>query len=242
MLWFVRISALFIAVFIAKILFIPTLFTVELKLATDIRNPLHQKGIPYIECAFSNLEYTYQTVWIPSEWAQLVTERGEYDGYFMSIKSDQRDYYAMMSEPFVSVEWLYVVRKNSGITPADPNFSQRIFATDLASRRLSWLENKVGSSEILGNIVSAEDSVASLNLVMSGFADVNLIDSAELARAIEILEINPGDYQTFVASTFPMGIYFGKAFLEKSPDFLNAFNASMTNCKKSERNSSIALG
>lgn len=229
--WLFRIGAIVVLSFLAKLAFMPALAIEELKLATDIREPLHKREIPYIECAFSSLDYSYQTVWIPSEWGLLVAERGEYDGYFMASKNDQREVNAVLSEPFVNVEWLYVIRKDSGLTPGGSDFYSRNFATILGSAQHSWLEDKFNKREIVNEIVGVQGSVDSLTLLALGLTDVHLVDGVNLGAAFEEANLNPADFQTFVAHTLPMGIYFGKAFLESAPQFLTDFNDSMKGCK-----------
>ena len=228
--WVVRIAVFVVAIFLGKMVFLPTLTVEELQLATDIRDPLYQRGTPYIECAFSNMEYSYQTIWLPSVWAQLVTERGEYDGYFMASKNDQRDLNAVLSEPFLSAEWLYVVRKDSGLTPSGSNFHRGTFAANLGGAQHSWLEDKFNNGEIVNEIVGAQGATTSMNMLALGLIDVNLVNGANLENAFKEAGLNPSDFQTFVASTLPMGIYFGKVFLESEPGFLNAFNESMKGC------------
>ena len=182
---------------------------------------------PYIECAFSNLDYPYQTIWIPSEYAQLVTEHGEYDGYFPASKNDQRDVNAELSAPFGNVEWLYVVRKDSVLTPVGSDFYSRTFAAILGSAQDSWQDDKFRKGEIVG----VQGSAKSMTLLALGMTDVDLVDSVNIEAALEEANLNPADFQTFISSALPTGIYFGKAFLKGSPELFSEFNASMKSCK-----------
>lgn len=53
----------------------------EVKLATEIQKSLHQRGKPYLECAFAKMDRPYRVISVPWARAQLGTEHGAYDGF-----------------------------------------------------------------------------------------------------------------------------------------------------------------
>lgn len=103
----------------------------EIRFATELVRALHQKGEPYIECAIGKMERRYQVSSVPWARAQLGTQHGEYDGFFVASQNSKCSQYAVFSEPFFNIEWLYVVKRGSSITLGDADFTQRHFEANL---------------------------------------------------------------------------------------------------------------
>ena len=203
----------------------------EVKLATELQRALHQKGQPYLECISAKMGRTFQTTSVPWARAQLGTERGAYDGFFMASKNSKRDRYAVRSEPFFSIEWLYIVRKGSGLTPDDPEFAHKSFAANKGSARLMWLLDKFEKKEITSGIINSTDSANTLKMLSLGRIDVNLENNENLKNAFELTGLNPTNFQTFIAKSKPVGVYFGKDFLKRDPGFMEEFNTAVKACR-----------
>lgn len=203
----------------------------EIRLAREDNKGLADIGKSYLKCAMAKIERAYAIDRVPWKRAQSGTETGNYDGFFMATQNGKRDKYAVLSWPFVSFEWTYVVKKGSGITPNDANFTTRGFAVNQSSARHTWLlkqfENKVHSGDIIGS----PNSLSSIRMLALGRVDVALENNQNLENVFSGSQVNRSDFDFFVAHVKYAGVYFSKAFLESEPGFLGEFNASLKLCK-----------
>jgi len=174
----------------------------------------------------------FQIEAVPWERAQRSTKQGIYDGFFLAVHSNARDKYATLSAPFFSINWMYVVRKNSGIDPSDPDFFERIFSAVHGSGLLKWLKNKLEKLEATGSIIKRYKSENVLELLSIGRIDVGLDNGRELTKAFTNTGLDPSDFEIYVIKTHPVGVYFSNKYLNHAPKFLEQFNASVDGCKE----------
>lgn len=233
LLWYRKSSLMrFLLIYLAcQIGIVTTANSVELKLATETIRSLNQKGLPYIECAFSKLEHSYKITYMPWARAQFSTKHGLYDGFFMASRNNKRDEYAVLSEPFFNIEWLYIVTKKSRVSPESPGFFQSNFAANMGSARYSWLIDKYENDKITNVIVATPDAFSSLKMLALGRVDVILENNMNFETAYKKIGYAPTEFKTFVAKSISVGVYFSKSFLDSNPVFLNKFNASIRDCK-----------
>jgi len=62
----------------------------------------------------------------------------------MATENSTRNAYAVFPQPFMKIEWLYVVRPDIKITPDDPKFKDLMFASNVDSARHIWLLENAG--------------------------------------------------------------------------------------------------
>lgn len=201
-----------------------------LRLVTETTRPLNQKGLPYIKCALTKSGHSIEITSMPWARAQLVTERGLHDGFFVASQNDKRDQYAIMSEPFFSIDWLFIVNKESGLSPDNPKFQNGIFAANRGSARNAWLKGKYDDGIISHEVVTTTDAMRALMMLALGRVDIVLENSINLEAVFQQTGYTSSDFQSFVAKSVPMGVYFNKDFLNGHPDFLARFNANVKNC------------
>jgi len=203
-----------------------------LRLATETIRSLNQKGLPYLECVLSRLDIPKEITSMPWARAQLATEHSLFDGFFMASRNDERDRYAVLSEPFFNIDWVYVVKKENNLTPDGPKFKQKTFAANIGSARNTWLQNKHDQGIIAHKIVSPHDTFNSLIMLALGRVDVVLENNENLKEIYEQTGYSASDFNTYAARSVPVGVYFSKTFLNSQPYFLGKFNASIKVCKK----------
>ena len=199
----------------------------EMHIATELLSSLHQRGKPYLDCAFKLMDRPYRITSVPWARAQLGTQKGAYDGFFMASKNAKRDLYAVHSDAFFNIEWLYVVKKGSGISPDDNDFSNKLFAANKGSARLTWLQDKFNKEQV----INTTNSMNSINMLNKGRVDVNLENDENLKTALKDLQLKPENFDTFLAKSKPVGLYVSKALLQREPDFLKIFNSNLKLCQ-----------
>ncbi len=204
----------------------------EIRLATQREgNPLLEAGKSYLECAMKAMGQPYRLVHGPWERAQRGTEKGLYDGLLVATKNAKRDKYAVFSEPFVFIDWIYVIRKDDGISPDDADFNSRVFSANLGSARLNWLKERYEKG-IIDKLESVDTNDQVLKMLMTDRIDVALMNNFDLALSYQTLSLNSEDFATYIVRRVPTATYFSKKFLSDNPSFLQKYNASIINCKK----------
>lgn len=226
--YFLNVRMLFVGLLVAAG---PAIAADEIKLVTQLGVSLNDKGKPFIACAFQKMGRSHTVTEMPWARAQLGTKEGIYDGFFMATKNSKRDRYAVFSEPFMKIKWLYVVRKDSNITPDDPDFKDRISGANNGSSRHTWLTKKFKEKVFTRKIVGTTDSKGTIKMLQLGRIEVALENESHLGDVFIELAISPSDFKTFVARERPMSVYFGKVFLKREPEFLDVFNKNMRACK-----------
>ncbi len=204
----------------------------EIRLATQVEeNTVSEEGILLVVCAMDMIGEPYTITRVPWARAQRDTERGVFDGFFQASRNAQRDAYAVYSEPFVWIKWLYVTRKGAGISPEDPDFGTRIFSANLGSARLRWLQVKQESGEI-SELTPAETPYVAIKMMLTDRVDVVLTNNFDLKGVFEEQSVDPYRVEIFTAREVPTAVYFGKEFVANNPGFLDRFNQSIKECKE----------
>ncbi|MEE8432218.1 MAG: transporter substrate-binding domain-containing protein [Candidatus Desulfatibia sp.] len=209
----------------------------EIKLATQREgHRLSAESEPIVRCAMDMINQPFTITKMPPwERAQRGTENGTFDGFFIATKNDKRDSYAVISEPMFTIKWLYVIHKDSEISPDDIDFKNRRFAADIGSARFKWLEDRRKKGEIIKEIISVDSPDQMMKMLVANRIDVAFMNAHGLEKSIENLSLDPDNFKTFIIREIPGGIYFSKAFLRKNSGFLEKFNAALSGCKKQEK-------
>jgi ABC-type amino acid transport substrate-binding protein len=171
----------------------------------------------------------YSITRVPWTRAQRDTERGVFDGFFQASRNAQRDAYAVYSEPFVWIKWLYVTRKGSGISPEDTDFNTRIFSANMGSARFRWLQVKQESGEI-SKLTPVETPYVAIKMMLTDRVDVVLTNDFDLKGVFEEQSLDPDSMEIFTAREVPTGAYFSKDFVANNPGFLDRFNQRIKEC------------
>ncbi len=220
--------------FLVLILVFMPIFSIQaqgkVKLAAEDASWLTEKGQPIIECAFRRIGVSLTIERVPWKRAQAETQTGKYTGFFMASENEDRNEFATFSESFMSVEWIYVIRKTSEITPQDPDFNSKIFAANTGSSRFNWLDKKQKKNEIYYKIFSADTSEQLLKMLLLKRMDVVLENRANFEKITTEGQIDIAKFRTYTALTRPLAVYFGHAFLHRNPDFLEEYNESIRYC------------
>lgn len=201
-----------------------------LTLVAETGSPLIKSAYPLLKCAFDKLAQNYEIIERPWKRAQFKTRDGQYDGFFMASKNETRDSYAVFSYPFITIEWLYIMRKEDKTTPIDAKFNELIFAANQGSARYAWLANKFKAHEISNLAYSTHDPALTLKLLLKGRYDVALENRANFNKTLLDSSMREADFNVFVAQEKQLGIYFSSSFIQNHPKFLTLYNSSMKHC------------
>lgn len=207
-------------------------FAYEIKFATQrAGHQLSEATEPVVRCVMEKLNQPYIIIArLPWERAQREARGGHVDGFFIATQNKERDEYAIMSDPLITIKWIYVVHKKSGITPGDSDFFMKRFASDIGSARHKWLVERHGEKKIEKEITGVDDPGQMMKLLVANRVDVALMNEHGFKRALKEGGMNPDEFITFINREIPAGIYFTKSFLDKAPGFLEKFNSILGSC------------
>jgi len=191
------------------------------------------EGQVVVECAFKKMGISLKVEHVPWTRAQVGTEEGVYDGFFMASKNSRRDSYAIFSQPFMKVEWVYVTRRRDQLQKSDEDFSRKIFAANVGSSRLHWLTKKYRNREISNEVLTAETTEQLLKMLIVSRMDIVLENASNIEKIVAEGKIDMSNLEIFPAHERPLAVYFGQSFIESNPDFLKAYNASIARCTES---------
>ncbi len=203
------------------------------KLATQREgNKLAETGEPFVRCAMEKINMPYEIVKVPWARAQRDTKEGLFDGFFMASRNSKRDAYAIWSKPFVTIKWLYVIRKDAEVSPDQLSHLQ--FAANLGSARLAWLKEQYKQGKLNKEVYAVDTNDQVMRMLTNRRIDVALMNNFDLDKSIKSLSIDPLKLKTFVAQEKPTALYFSRAFLKANPGFLDDFNAYLASCLKEQ--------
>ena len=204
-----------------------------IKLATQPKgHRLSKESEPFVRCAMDMIGKPYTIFNLPWERAQRGTIDGTYDGFFIATRNEKRDAYAVFSETFYAIKWLYVVNKDSAIFPDQPEFASKRFAADQGSARLLWLKERFGKGEISEAVTVVDTPGQILKMLSANRIEVGLMNDHSFSSSIHDLSLDPQNFKTFLVRDTPAGVYFSKRFLTDNPEFMGIFNNAVLKCKK----------
>ena len=149
----------------------------------------------------------------------------------MATENSTRNAYAVFPQPFMKIEWLYVVRPDIKITPDDPKFKDLMFASNVGSARHIWLLEKRRTKEFSLDLAGTPDPKIAYRMLDLNRVDVVLGNRMNMNEAFKVLNFDRTRFKIFVAKEKPLAVYFGKRFLYGEPEFLGLFNSAMATCK-----------
>jgi polar amino acid transport system substrate-binding protein len=137
-----------------------------------------------------------------------------------------RDEYAVLSAPIAPQVWTWYFPRDAAVQPGDANFkaSARVTATS-GSNMAAFLGREGYRME--GETRSPEQLVVMLR---AGRVDAVLANSVTFDEALRGLGQSPQSFASRVERSEPLGVYFGRHFLQRQPGFLESFNTHVPFC------------
>ncbi|QPG58193.2 transporter substrate-binding domain-containing protein [Shewanella eurypsychrophilus] len=183
-------------------------------------------AIDALRCVMQNLEQKYEVIFLPWGRAQKGVELGDYDAFFSASHNLKRDNYAVQSNTFIEQEWNFYLRKNSHIKPNIIDIkSTAKFASRQHSNTTHWLHQ---NQFMLAHQVESVDKL--VELLYHNRIDAVMENSLLFESAVTRAGLTKDQFITVHNKSKPLGVYFGKLFLAKHPDFLDKFNQHTAKC------------
>lgn len=183
-------------------------------------------AIDALNCVMTRLKQDYRVIFLPWGRAQKGVELGMYDAFFAASHNDKRDIYAVQSNTFIEQDWNFYLLKDSKI-PSSPTEikSTAVFASRQHSNTTHWL---VENNFMIAHQTNSIDQL--IKLLIHKRVDAIMENSLLFQSAVERAELDMDQFKRVHNKSKPLGVYFGKIFLAKYPEFITDFNEHTSAC------------
>ncbi|MDD1783971.1 transporter substrate-binding domain-containing protein [Enterovibrio sp. ZSDZ35] len=182
-------------------------------------------GVESVKCVMKDLKQPYQLTMTKWDKAQLMVEVGSQHGFFLASQNAIRDTYAVFSDPLDQQNWSWVFLSDATDVGSE-KFKEHIEVAALfGSNKWFWLHKQ-------GYKVERKPRTADalLELLLNGEVGAILANDAVIDESIKKLGVSYRAISRKRVKSNPLGVYFSRAFVEKYPQFLDAFNSSAKKC------------
>lgn len=188
-------------------------------------------AVQRVRCALDSMGQPYELHMMDWSTAQLMTENGDMDGFFVGSRNSARDRFSVASEPVVSESLTWYMRKGMSIDPAEPEgrLSARYSAKFATSK---WL---LLHSEGYNVVMKPRDAESLLGMLINGDIDVALEYDTIFEYYIHKRGMDPADFRTVPYDTNSMSVHLSHQFDAARPSFLPDFNMHLAHCLRQEK-------
>ena len=192
------------------------------------RGELEGVAIPLVECLMQALHYDYKIEVLPWARAQRNVELGESDAFFVASQNPTRDTYAVQSEPLFSGKRSWYLREGYSVEPESEQFKKEAMVGTVFGTNMHRM-----LAENFNNVVTKTTEEDLIALLKIGRVDAILLTDLMYEHTIKFIGMENPPFKKFLAEQKPLGVYFGKRFLDQHSGFLQQFNALIPECKQS---------
>ncbi|MEH6470617.1 MAG: transporter substrate-binding domain-containing protein [Halopseudomonas sp.] len=189
-------------------------------------NQLSGIAIESVVCVLKRMQQRYRFVVKPWQRIQNEVANGQLDGFFSASQSHDRDLFAVQSAPFIRQRWVFYLLKDSLIAP---DISAIKAQAKLAARQNSnvyrWLANNGYRIEAAPN-----DAEALIGVLHRKRVDAVMENSTVFEYHLNRLGVGLNGFHQVINLEHNLGVYFGKPFVKKHPEFLERFNRESDYC------------
>lgn len=205
-----------------------------LRLATQVLPPYQMiegdrmTGIAVrrVQCALDHLGMPYELHMTAWSGAQLGTQTGRYDGFFVGSSNAARAKYSVPSTPVVSEDLAWYIPINSDIDPNDKADAIRArYSAEFATSKWRYLHRNGY------NVVTRPRNAESLlNMLLVGDIDAALEYELIFEHFMEERGLTEDQFKKIAFRRQDMSVHFSHQYVNAHPLFLERFNARMKTC------------
>lgn len=183
-------------------------------------------AVERIQCALNGLNIPYEltmTVWAD---AQLGTQTGNFDGFFVGSSNSTRAKYAVPSVPVVSEDLAWYMLVSSDIDPNDKSdaLSAR-YSAKFATSKWQYLHRN-GYNVVM----RPRDAESLLNMLIVGDIDVALEYELIFEHFMQARDLSQDQFRKIPFRRQDMSVHFAQSYIDANPLFLGRFNDQIQRC------------
>ena len=184
-------------------------------------------AIDALHCVMNHLNQKYRVIFLPWGRAQNGVAQGKYDGFFSASHNDIRDTYAVHSNTFIEQEWNFYLLKDTSISLTKKAILQQArFGSRKYANTTHWLHQNKYHVE---HETTRVDEL--IKLLLSHKIDAIMENRLLFQDAIKRAHIPFSSFEVVKNIDKPLGVYFGRIFLQNHPQFLQQFNLHTEACR-----------
>lgn len=189
-------------------------------------NEMSGVAVERVRCALDAMNIAYELHMTSWSGAQLGTETGRFDGFFVGSANASRARYAVPSSPVVSEDLAWYLPLSSEIDPNDASdaLSAR-YSAKFATSKWQFL-HRSGYNVVM----RPRDAESLLNMLVVGDIDVALEYEMIFAHFMEERGLSEDQFRKLPFRRQDMSVHFSKQFLNANPAFLRRFNDQIKRC------------
>lgn len=183
-------------------------------------------AVDRIKCVLDGMNIPYEFHLTSWSEAQLGTETGKFDGFFVGSSNSSRARYSVPTEPVVSESLAWYLPFTSDIDPNNAEDKLRArYSAKFATSKWRYLHRN-GYNVVM----RPRDADSLLNMLLVGDVDVALEYELIFSHFLAERSLNEKQFQKIPFRRQNMGVHLAKRFVDANPLFLNRFNARLTQC------------
>lgn len=183
-------------------------------------------AVERVKCALDAMNISYEfvmTVWAD---AQLGTQTGEYDGFFVGSSNSARAEYSVASVPVVSEDLAWYMLQSSNVDPnaLSDKLSAR-YSAKFATSKWQFLHRNG-----FNVVMRPRDAQTLLNMLIVGDIDVALEYELIFAHFMKARGLSEDQFRKIPFRRQDMSVHFARSYVDANPLFLSRFNNQMQRC------------
>lgn len=188
------------------------------------------RSVNILNCVFEAIGHQPDYRIVPWKRAQEMSKSGQSDGYFLASQANDRDDYAVISDPLFHQDWALFYLPSATITPHHKDFKARArIAGVLGSNMTNWMEGKAYNV-----VMKVDKEVVLYDLLHAHRVDAYVSNLEAGLALLKKKEVGIDKVRYSVFRSKPLGVYFTNKFLEKKPSFMEEFNETLVKCRIKE--------
>lgn len=164
---------------------------------------------------------------LPWVRAQHLVKIGKADSFYVASINEERNFYAVPSDPLLPQIWHWYLLNSSKLSPVDENFRNKAkVASLLGTNMLRYIKNNEYNIEAQSTNM---DSLVSMLLKQR--VDAIFMNEFAMKEYLNNKNIPESRFKKFSYKSKPLRVYFSKVFLKENPWFLDEFNETLKKYK-----------
>ncbi|WP_282096210.1 substrate-binding periplasmic protein [Epibacterium ulvae] len=184
-------------------------------------------AVERVKCALDRMNVPYEFHMTAWSGAQLGTEMGRFDGFFVGSSNKSRAQYSVPSSPVVSEDLAWYMQLSSDVDPNDQAdaLSAR-YSAKFATSKWRYLQ-----SNGYNVIMRPRDAASLLNMLVVGDIDVALEYELIFSHFMEERGLSEEQFRKIPFRRQDMRVHFSKDYVNANPLFLRRFDNMIQICR-----------
>lgn len=188
-----------------------------------VNGNVSSQSVDILACVLEKMDQQYRITTLP--WGRAIKDlkQDASDGIFTAAPSAELNAIATMSAPFALEKWHWYFLPQHKQTSF--SLHNKVIGVVRSSNVDAWLKQRGLTATIEVNSVEQL-----IRMLLKGRIDVFLEDEFKVVNQLERLHIPLDAMEANFSHYMPLGVYFSKRLLQRTPNFMAQFNQALHSC------------